>query len=216
MLLDVCWHLNAHVCVGWGHIEIVSVEHVIGSQCQPCSHPAASKQQMAGLDAVADLDRLCLLGSNCVLTWRETKYYSQAGKQIIVTSLAGRWLYLSHVQMEFEEKKLAQDVAWAGCTYVCSLCVCIWLFACPSVCLLIYLSVYLFVFSAAACLLPHISYVCLSVFVLWRMFQCCRSLYQKVQQRKNIIKWIRASVHLPLHCATGCPSMPNTALGDVL
>lgn len=83
---------------------------------QPCSHPAASKQQMAGLDAVADLDRLCLLGSNCVLTWRETKYYSQAGKQIIVTSLAGRWLYLSHVQMEFEEKKLAQDVAWAGCT----------------------------------------------------------------------------------------------------
>lgn len=66
---------------------------------------------MAGLGTVADLVQLCLLGSNCVLTWRETKYYSRAGKQIIVTSLAGRWLYLSHVQMEFEEKKLAHDAA---------------------------------------------------------------------------------------------------------
>lgn len=57
---------------------------------QPCSHPAANKQQMAGQGAVADLVQSCLLGSNCVLTWRETEYYSHAGKQIIVTSLAGR------------------------------------------------------------------------------------------------------------------------------
>lgn len=39
----------------------------------------------------------------------------------------------------------------------CSLCVCIWPFACHSVRLSFYLSVYLFISSAAACLLPHIS-----------------------------------------------------------
>lgn len=57
---------------------------------QPCLHPDTRKQQMAGLGFVADLAESCLLGSNCVLTWRETEYYSRAGKQIIVTSLAGR------------------------------------------------------------------------------------------------------------------------------
>lgn len=80
---------------------------------------------MAGLGLVADLAESCLLGSNCVLTWRETEYYSRAGKQIIVTSLASRWLYLSHVQVEFEENKLASAAEWAGCVCVCvceSLC----------------------------------------------------------------------------------------------
>lgn len=145
---------------------------------QPCTHPAASKQQMAGPGAVAILVRSCLLGSNCVLTWRETEYNSHVGKQIIVTSLAGRWLYLSYAQMEFEENKLSCDAAWTGCTCVCSLHACIWLFACQSLCLSFYLSVYLFISSTAACLLPHIS-VC---FVLWQMFQCCRSLYLKIQK----------------------------------
>lgn len=98
--------------------------------------------------AVADLVQLCLLGSNCVLTWRETEYYSHAGKQIIVTSLAGRWLYLSHVQMEFEENQLAGDAEWVGMR----LCVRVHLTVCrfcPSL--------YLFVSSTAACLFPHIS-----------------------------------------------------------
>lgn len=103
---------------------------------QPCSHPDASKQQMAGLGAVADLVRSCLLGSNCVLTWRETEYYSHAGKQIIVTSLASRWLYLSHVQMEFEENKLVCDAAWTECTCVrASDCLLARLFVCLSTCL---------------------------------------------------------------------------------
>ncbi len=114
---------------------------------------------MAGLGAVADLVQFCLQGSNCVLTWRETKYYSRAGKQITVTSLAGRWLYLSHVQMEFEEKKLAvfllhgpDALVWA--VYVCPSD---YLPACLLVCHFFYLSVYLFFCLAAACLLPNIS-----------------------------------------------------------
>lgn len=117
---------------------------------------------MAGLNALANLDQLCLLGSNCVLTWRETKYYCQSSKQIIVTSLAGRWLYFSHVQMEFEEQKLAEDVAWAGSPYVCSSCACIWLFACSSVCLSNYLSVYLFVACLSASqYIIYLSFFCI-------------------------------------------------------
>lgn len=163
---------------------------------QPCSHPAASKQQMAGLGAVADLVQSCLLGSNCVLTWRETEYYSRAGKQIIVTLLAGRWLYLSHVQMEFEENKLACDAAWAGCTCVCSMCACILLFASLSVCLSFYLSVYLFISSTAACLPPHIS-ACLFLYC-GRCFNAAGLYIRKFsREKKNLFKWIRASVHSP-------------------
>lgn len=154
MYIEVPWRRVRHCLYGTSNQEPFF---------QPCSHPAASKQQMAGLGTVADLVQSCLLGSNCVLTWRETEYYSHAGKHIIVTSLADRWLYLSHDQMEFEENKLACDAAWTGCTCVCSLCGCIWLFASPSLCLSFYLSVYLFISSTAACLLPHIS-ACLFLF----------------------------------------------------
>lgn len=146
---------------------------------------------MAGPGTVDDLVESCLLGSNCVLTWRETKYYSHAGKQIIVTSLAGRWLYLSHVQMEFEEKKLAHDAAWAGC----SLCVCIWLFACQSVCLSFYLSAYLFISSTSACLLPHIS-ACLFLYC-GRCFSAAGLYIRKCSRGKKMFKWIRASVYSP-------------------
>lgn len=41
---------------------------------QPCSHPAASKRQMAGRHAGADAVRLCLLGSHFGLTSQKIKY----------------------------------------------------------------------------------------------------------------------------------------------
>lgn len=75
-------------------------------------------------------------------------------------------------------------------------------------------SFYLFISSAAACLLPHIS-ACL-FFVLWQMFQRFRSLYETVQQRskkKNIFMWMRASVRSPQHCATNFLLMPNQRPG---
>lgn len=125
----------------WEH-RVISVEHQF---FQPCSHPAASKQQMVGLDAVANLVQSYLLGSNCVLTWRELEFYSNAGKQIIVTSLASRWLYLSHVQMEFEDDKLACDAAM-GCT--------VW-FVCLLVCLSTCLSTCLYPQQLLVCCLIH-------------------------------------------------------------
>lgn len=70
---------------------------------EPCLHPAASKRQMAGEDAAADAVRSCLLGSHLVLTWQKMQYHSQAGKQITLTSVAGRGVYLSRIQAEFEE-----------------------------------------------------------------------------------------------------------------
>lgn len=100
---------------------------------------------MAGLGILAILGQLCLQGSNCVLTWWETKYYSQASKQIIVISLAGRWLYFSHVQMEFG------DAALVGSPFVCISRVCIWLFVCQSICL--------YTCLLPACLHPCISYI---------------------------------------------------------
>lgn len=93
----------------------------------PATLTSCSKQATDGetLGTVADLVQWCLLGSNCVLTWRETEYYSHAGKQITVTSLADKRLYLFHDQMEFEENKLAFDAAWPGSTDVCCLWGCV-------------------------------------------------------------------------------------------
>lgn len=149
---------------------------------------------MAGPGAVADLVQSCLLGSNCVLTWRETKYYSHAGKQIIVTSLASRWLYLSLVQMEFEEKKLADDAAWAGCTCVCSLCVCIWLFTSLFVCLSTCLPTCLSPQHLPVCFLIY-QPVCFCIVADVSTLQVFISESAAVE--KKMFKWIRASVHSP-------------------
>lgn len=97
-----------------------TVEHLTESHFfHSCSHPFESKQQLARFGAVAHLVQPYLLGSNCALTWRETEYYSHAGKQITVTSLASRWLYLSHVQMEFDGNKLVGAAEWVVWMSVC-------------------------------------------------------------------------------------------------
>lgn len=146
---------------------------------QPCSHPAASKQQMAGLGAVVDLVQLCLLGSNCVLTWRETKYYSHASKQIIVTLLAGRWLYLSPCPDGVRRKEI-RPWCCMDWMYLCAQFRCVHLTVCLPVCLSVFLPVCLPVYLLNSCL-SDFSYISLSVFVLWQMFQCCRSLYKEMQ-----------------------------------
>lgn len=171
--------------IRWRH-TLVSVEHPF---FQPCSHPAAIKQQMVELDVAAVLAQLCLLGSNCVLTWREPEYYSNADKQIMVTSLASRWLCLSHVQMEFEDNKLACDAAmgWMRCL------------VCLSTCL-------------STCFYPRQLLVC---FLIHQPVCFCIVADVSVQQKKNtLFKWIIMSIHWLQHCAVDCLLMPNTAPGD--
>lgn len=183
-------HEKAHLCPWWWGQRVVSVQHPL---FQPCSHPNASKQQMAYQAAADDLVQPCLLGSNCVLTWRETEYYDHAGKQIIVTSLAARWLCLSHVQMEFEENKLARDAAWLRCTHVS-------VRERQSVCLVVCLSV----FSPQP--FPHPWQM--PVFLLIRQPICCvyRSrcfitavLYGRRRSTgtKNLFMWIKTSIYSP-------------------
>lgn len=149
---------------------------------------------MAGLGLVADLAESCLLGSNCVLTWRETEYYSRAGKQIIVTSLASRWLYLSHVQVEFEENKLASAAEWAGC-------VCVWisLLGCLSSCL-------------STCLSPQQPPVSLLIHQLCTVADDSILLFFLYQKRKINFEWIRALIHslsIELQIAFWCQISPR-------
>ena len=184
----VCWRLNVHMCIRRVQGSCLRATCNREPFFQPCSHPAASKQQMAGPGATADLVRLCLLGSNCVLTWRETKYHGHAGKQITVTSLAGIWLYLSHVQMEFEEKKLAHDAAWLKF-------MCVHLTVCLPVCLS-RLST-----CPSTCLSPQQLPVCFLIyqpvcFLCWGRCFSAAGLYMRQCSRGtkiNIYMWIRAS-----------------------
>lgn len=118
---------------------------------------------------VADLVQSCLLGSHCVLTWRETENYSHAGKRIIVTSLVT--LFVSCP--DGVRRKINWPMMPHGVHFVC---VC--LFACLPPCPSFDLSVYLFISSTAACLLPHIS-ACL--------FLSCRRCFNaaKAAEEKN-------------------------------
>lgn len=143
----------------------------------------------------ADLVQLCLLGSNCVLTWRETKYYSHASKQIIVTLLAGRWLYLSPCPDGVRRKEI-RPWCCMDWMYLCAQFRCVHLTVCLPVCLSVYLPVCLPVYLLNSCL-SAFSYISLSVFVLWQMFQCCRSYIRKCSRRKKILKWMRVPEHSP-------------------
>lgn len=173
-----------------------SVEHVIGSHFSSHAHilVQASNRWQDCTRTPADSVQLCLLGSNFVLTWRETKYYSQANKQIIVTSLTGGWLCLSHVQMEFEENKLAARC----CMGWMHLCVCfMYMFACSSVCRYTCLSlqqlpVYLLVYyiSLCFCVVAHVSKL--------HVFRCS----------KEIKTHIKASVHSPPQVVFQCQTLP--------
>lgn len=190
--MDVCWRLNVHTCIRRVQGSCLRATCNREPFFQPCSHPAASKQQMAGPGATADLVRLCLLGSNCVLTWRETKYHGHAGKQITVTSLAGIWLYLSHVQMEFEEKKLAHDAAWLQF-------MCVHLTVCLPLCTLVFLPVRLPVYLLSSCLSAS-SYICLSVFLCWGRCFSAAGLYMRQCSRgskRNVFTWMRSSARSP-------------------
>lgn len=165
-------------CTYMFETSVVPSEH---RSFQPCSHPAASKQQMVGLGAAANLAQSYLLGSNCVLTWRELEYYSNTGKQIIVTSLAERWLYLSHVQMEFD--KLARDAA-LGCI--------VW-FACLLVCLSTCLSTCLYPQQLLGCCLIH-QPVCFCIAADVSVLQVFIS-ESAAEEKKTLFECIKMFIH---------------------
>lgn len=193
-LIYVCWRPNVHTCIWWGHRK-VSVKHLNREPIfQPCSHPTASKQQMAGLGAVADLVQSCLLGSNCVLTRRETEYYSHAGKQIIVTSLVSRWLIC--LMSRWSKKKINRPVMLHGLDtllYVCRVSACMHLTVCLPICLSTCLSTRLSPQQLPVCFLIY-QPVCFCIVADVSMLRVF--ILESVAEEK-LFKWITAAIHSP-------------------